>query len=385
MSWLKPILIFCFLIILVLAGIKLVHIRKQQIISVQAAQEPAMAVQTAQVSTGTLEHTQTYRGVLRPEHSINLTPRIQGQIMQMYADAGDRVKNGQLLVQIDDREIKENIQALVAEKKRIEEQIWILEKTHSRQKNLAPGAISQDDLDRTLSNLNQAKSSREKIINEIGQANTRLSYTRLKANMDGRIQKRFQEPGDMAQPGQPIMSLEDVSAGYNIHIRIPPTVQSDVHLGQDILLTRKGQKLNTVISRIHPATTQGSPLIEVEAFVQDPPFGLASGSSLESELMVSRTKGLLVPTRSVLGQENGDIVFRVDADHRIQAHQVQILAQDAEKAVVQGHELQSGQQVVVGPMSQLMRLSSGMKVKSEQMMDKSKQSPIDFQRRKNAN
>jgi len=233
MSWLKPILVFCFLIILVLAGIKLIHIRKQQIISVQAAQEPAMAVQTALVSTGTLEDTQTYRGILRPEHSMDLTPRIQGRIMEVHGDAGDKVKNGQLLVQIDDREIKENIQALVAEQNRIEEQIWILKKTRSRQKKLSEGAISKDEIDRTLSNLNQAKSSREKITNELNQAKTRLSYTRLEANMDGRIQKR-----------------------------------------------------QTVISRIHPATTQGSPLIEVEAFVQEPPFDLASGSSLEAELKI---------------------------------------------------------------------------------------------------
>jgi RND family efflux transporter MFP subunit len=366
MSWLKPILVFSILIILVLAGIKLVHIRKQQVISVQAAQEPAMAVQTALVSTGTLEDTQTYRGVLRPEHSIVLTPRIQGLITEVHGDAEDRVKNGQLLVQIDDREIKENIQALEAERKRIKEQIWILETTRSRQEKLSEGAISKDVIDRTLSNLNQAKSSRERIIHEIRQAKTRLSYTRLNANMDGRIQKRFQEPGDMAQPGQPIMSLEDVSAGYNIHIRIPPAVQSHVHHGQNILLSRKDQKLKTVISRIHPATTQDSPLIGVEAFVQEPPFGLPSGSSLEAKLVVSRTKGLLVPARSVLGQETGDIVFRVDADHRIQAHQIQILAETADNAVVDGLHLQSGHRVVVGPMSQLMRLSPGMKVKFEQ-------------------
>ena len=374
MSWIKPIFVFCVLIILVLAGIKLVHMRKQQIQSVQAAQEPAMAVQTAMVSTGTLEDTQTYRGILLPELSIDLTPRIQGRIMEVHGDAGDRFKNGQLLVQIDDREIKENIQALVAEKKRIDEQIWILEKTRSRQKKLSEGAISKDEMDRTLSTLNQTKSSREKITNEIRQAKTRLSYTRLKSNMDGRIQKRFQEPGDMAQPGQPIMSLEDVSAGYNIHIRIPPAVQSsDVHFGQEIALTFNGQKQKAAISRIHPTTTQGSPLIQVEAFTQEPPFGLASGSSLEAELMVSRTKGLIVPARSMLEQENGNIVFRVDADHRIQAHQVQILAETAEKAVVHGPNLQSGHWVVVGPMSQLMRLSPGIKVKSEQVIDKPEQ------------
>jgi RND family efflux transporter MFP subunit len=373
MSWIKPILVFCVLIILVLAGIKLVHIRKQQIQSVHAAQKPAMAVQTAMVSTGTLEDTQTYRGILLPELRIDLTPRIQGRIMEVHGDAGDRVKNGQLLVQIDDREIKKNIQALAAEKKRIDEQIWILEKTRSRQKRLSEGAISKDQIDRTLSNLNQTKSSREKITNELSQAKTRLSYTRLKSNMDGRIQKRFQEPGDMAQPGQPIMSLEDVSDGYNIHIQVPPAVQSDVHFGQEIALTFNGQKQKAAISRIHPVTTQGFPLIEVEAFTQEPPFGLASGSSLEVELMVSRTKGLIVPARSVLGQENGNIVFRVDADHRIQAHQVQILAETAAKAVVHGSHLQSGHWVVVGPMSQLMRLSPGIKVKSVQMMDKTEQ------------
>jgi RND family efflux transporter MFP subunit len=323
-----------------------------------------MKVRTAAVSHGILQITQTYRGILRPERNMALTPRIQGQIVDIQGDAGDRVQSGQILVRLDDRELQENIQALEAEKKRIEEQIWMLEKTRSRQKKLAQGAISQDEVDRTLSNLNQAKSNRERIISELGQAKTRLSYTRLEANLDGRILKRLQEPGDMAQPGNPILLLEDEAAGYNIHIRIPAAVQADIQPGQNIVLRYKNQKQKAAVTRIHPATAQDSPLIEVEAFVQEPPFGLASGSSLETELVVTRESGLIVPSRAVLSQEKGEFVFTVDEDSRIHTHKVHILSRTADRAVLKENELRPEQRVVVGALSKLMRLSPGMKVET---------------------
>jgi RND family efflux transporter MFP subunit len=364
MPWLKRFIILLLLAALVLAGIKLVHMRRQQIFSVQATKEPALAVQTAPVSDGTLQVSQTYRGILRPERSIALSPRIQGRIVGMQGHAGEHIQDGQLLVRLDDRELQENIQALEAEKKRIEEQIWMLEKTRARQKKLAPGAISQDEIDRTLSNLNQAKSSRERVRNELNQARTRLSYTRLEAPLNGRIHKRLQEPGDMAQPGQPVMILEDSAAGYNIHIRVPAEVHTKLLPGNKVRIHSQGKTQKADITRIHPATSQNSPLVEVEAFMQKPPFELPSGSSLEVELLVSRAMGIIVPSRALLSQEKEDVVFTVNEENRIQMHQVHVLSKTADRAVLMENELQPGQRVVVGALSKLMRLSPGMKVET---------------------
>jgi multidrug efflux pump subunit AcrA (membrane-fusion protein) len=62
------------------------------------------------------------------------------------------------------------------------------------------------------------------------------------------------------------------------------------------------------------------------------------------------------------GNDNCAFVFVVDDDNHIQAQQVQVMARTADKAAVRGNGLSAGQRVVAGPLSQLMRLSSGMEV-----------------------
>jgi len=362
MSWFKRLILFFFLAALVLAGITLVQLRKQQLRSVASPQRPVMMVHTQQVNDDSLEITQTYRGVVRPERTVALTPRIQGHIEHIQSEAGDKIQAGQVLVRIDDQEIQEEMAALGAEKERIESRIWILKKTYMRQEKLVKqGNISQEVFDQTTSDLQQARADLKNITHQLGQARSRLSYTRLKADMNGRVQKRMQEPGDMAQPGKHILLLEDASAGHNVHVRIPAAVQTELQPGQKVVFGYKGQKQQAAITRIHPATTKDSALVEIEAFVQEPPFGLASGASLQTELVIARISGMIVPSRAVFSQKQETFVFVVDEDHRIQPRPVQVMARTADKAAVQG-DLSPGEQVAVAPLSQLMRLSPDMKV-----------------------
>ncbi|MGM0760336.1 MAG: efflux RND transporter periplasmic adaptor subunit [Thermodesulfobacteriota bacterium] len=362
MSWFKRLILLFFLAALVLAGIKLVQLRKQQLRAVTSPQRPVMMVHTKRVIDDSLEITQTYRGVVRPERTVALTPRIQGQIEHMQGEAGDEIQAGQVLVRLDDQEIQQEIAALGAEKEGIESRIWILEKNYTRQEQLVnQGNISQEVFDQTTSDLRQARADLKNIGHQLAQARARQSYTRLHADIDGRVQKRMQEPGDMAQPGKQVMLLEDASTGYNVHVRIPAAVQNEVQSGQKVVFGYKGQKQKAAITRIHPATPRDSALVEIEAFVQEPPFGLASGASLQTELVIARVSEMIVPSRAVFSQEQESFVFVVDEDHRIQPRPVQVMARTADKAAVQG-DLSPGEQVAVGPLSQLMRLSPDMKV-----------------------
>lgn len=362
MPWPKRLLIVVLLLAVPVAGIKLVHMRQQQLRSAQPSPQPAMVVQTATIAAGSLQKRQHYRGVLQPERSIALTPRIQGRIETLQGQAGDAVAKGQLLVTLDDRELRQAIEALQAEQQRLTEQIWLLQRTYARQQKLVKGAVSQEQLDETRSRLQQARASRQKVDQELQQAQTRLSYTQLKAPVKGRIHRRLQEPGDMAQPGQAVMQLESEAAGYNVHVRVPPVVQAGLEPGQEVMLRFGQQSQKAVIRRIHPATAPNSPLVEVEVFVSRPPFGLAAGASLQVALQVAEAEGLLAPARALLPQQQGAMVYTLDQNQRLQGHHVQVLAATEQQVDLAGPALKAGQQVVVAPLAQLMRLQDGMLV-----------------------
>lgn len=344
------------------AGIRLVQMRKQELDSAKAPEKPVMAVFTARAEKDEFSVVRSYRGEVRPEKTIQMAARIQGRIEEINGRAGDGFNSGKILVRLDSREIREKLQALKAEQEKIRHRVWFLQRTHERQKELMGGAVSREQYERTVSDLSQARADMKRIEHELEEVRTRIGYFSLKAGFPGRIQTRLQEPGDMAQPGKGILLLEDKSAGYNVRIGVPSEVQADLKPGQKITLRSGKDSLQAEITRIYPAALSPSPLIQIEAHLKKPPFGLPGGSSVEARLHQEEMQGVTVPARAVLEQEEGAFVFCVNEDSRIQAIPVTIRGRNRDRVLVRG-EIRENDQVVVGPRSLLVRLSPGILVR----------------------
>ncbi len=362
MRRLKIFLLLLLAVFFLAAGIRLVQMRKNELDSAKAPEKPVMAVFTARVEKGGFSVARSYRGEVRPERTIHLSPRIQGRIEKINGRAGDGFNSGKILVRLDSREIREKLRALKAEKEKIKHRVWFLQRTHERQKELVGGAVSREQYERTVSDLSQARADMKRIEHEREEIRTRLGYSRLNAAFPGRIQTRLQEPGDMAQPGKGILLLEDQSAGYNVRVSVPSEVQAGLKPGQKITLRSGEDSLQAEITRIYPAAVSPSPLIRIEAHLKKPPFGLPSGASVQARLHREELMGITVPARAVLEQKEGAFVFRVNEDSRIQAVPVTIRGRNRDRVLVRG-EIRENDQVVVGPRSLLVRLSPGILVR----------------------
>ncbi len=362
MRRLKIFLLLLLFVFFIVAGIKVVQMRKHELDSAKAPEKPVMAVFTARAEKGEFSVVRSYRGEVRPERTTHLTPRIQGRIEKINGRAGEGFNSGRILVRLDSKEIREKLQALKAEKEKIKHRVWFLQRTNERQKELVGGAVSREQYERTVSDLSQARADLTRIEHELEEVRTRIGYSSLKAGFRGRIQTRLQEPGDMAQPGKGILLLEDQSAGYNVRIGVPSEVQAGLKPGRKITLRSGEDSLQAEITRIYPAAVSPSPLIRIEAHLKKPPFGLPSGASVEARLHQEKMQGVTVPARAVLEQEEGAFVFRVDEDSRIRAVPVTIRGRNRDRVLVRG-EIRENDQVVVGPRSLLVRLSPGILVR----------------------
>src|SRR5208337_5246681 len=74
---------------------------------------PRISVKTAQAHAGRIVRTVEFSGVLVPNHTVNIFAKMAGIATAVTADVGNRVAAGQLLVQIDTKEL--NAQLTVAE------------------------------------------------------------------------------------------------------------------------------------------------------------------------------------------------------------------------------------------------------------------------------
>ncbi|AZC32342.1 Macrolide-specific efflux protein MacA [Pseudomonas chlororaphis subsp. piscium] len=157
---------------------------------------------TVQVSRGTIESSVTALGTLQPRRYVDVGAQASGQIRKIHVEAGDPVKEGQLLVEIDpatqqakldaSRFSIENLQAQLQEQRA---QNQLARQKYQRQQNLAAGGATRDeDVQTARAELKATQARIDMIQAQIRQAQAslrsdqaELGYTRIYAPMSGTV------------------------------------------------------------------------------------------------------------------------------------------------------------------------------------------------------
>lgn len=157
---------------------------------------------TVQVSRGTIESSVTALGTLQPRRYVDVGAQASGQIRKIHVEAGDQVKEGQLLVEIDpatqqakldaSRFSIENLQAQLQEQRAQNE---LARQKYQRQQNLAAGGATRDeDVQTARAELKATQARIDMFQAQIRQAQAslrsdqaELGYTRIYAPMSGTV------------------------------------------------------------------------------------------------------------------------------------------------------------------------------------------------------
>ena len=157
---------------------------------------------TVQVSRGDIESSVTALGTLQPRRYVDVGAQASGQIRKIHVEAGDPVKEGQLLVEIDpatqqakldaSRFSIENLQAQLQEQRA---QHQLAQQKFRRQQSLAAGgATREEDVQTAQAELKATQARIDMFKAQIGQAQAslrsdqaELGYTRIYAPMDGTV------------------------------------------------------------------------------------------------------------------------------------------------------------------------------------------------------
>jgi membrane fusion protein (multidrug efflux system) len=197
---------------------------------------------------------------LEAKQATIISARILARIEKINSRAGDLVKKGDLLIQLEQNDLqsqvlqaKQNVNAMQARYKEAKQN---LDRSIELVKTKLVSAFEVDKNRATYqaiyAELTAAKQA-------FSQAQTTLSYASLTAPIDGRIVDRFAEPGDTAQPGIKLLSL------YNpLSLRVEAQVREQLALtlthGQniEIELPSVNKTIMGEVEEIVPAANTGS-------------------------------------------------------------------------------------------------------------------------------
>ncbi|UCH20129.1 MAG: efflux RND transporter periplasmic adaptor subunit [Deltaproteobacteria bacterium] len=183
-------------------------------------------------------------GTVASGEKILLSARTSAYVKRIFASAGDRVREGQTLVRLDNRELKERLAAAEAGLQQAEIEY---ERT---QKLIAADATTDQAL-------TAAKSAFETARAQVQQIKVMLTFTEIKSPIDGKVTDRRIEAGDLANAGQVLLG---VFAPQNMRIEVPVPVRlvEKLQLGQivEIELDRPARpftgKVTEVVGEVDP-------------------------------------------------------------------------------------------------------------------------------------
>ena len=168
-----------------------------------AIQVPVAAVQLKSVGTG-LE----LDGFVQPVKQSTISAQASGRIATLLVKAGDKVRSGQLLATIDDREAQTGVQSSQAQMAQAQAQLRNAQAQFERTRDLqSKGFVSAAALDTAQSQLKGAQAGRDQASAGARQSALAQGFTRVSAPYDGWVLQAHAEAGDLAVPGKPLLTM----------------------------------------------------------------------------------------------------------------------------------------------------------------------------------
>ena len=147
-------------------------------------------------------------GVIQPVQQSTVSAQASGRIATLLVKAGDKVKSGQLMATIDDREAAVGLQRSQAQVDQANADLRNAQANFDRSKDLqTKGFVSRAALDTADAQLKRAKAQRDQATAAAQQSNLAQGFTKVTAPFDGWVLQTDAQAGDLAVPGKPLLVL----------------------------------------------------------------------------------------------------------------------------------------------------------------------------------
>lgn len=262
----------------------------------------ATTVVAAQVTMHTFTDGLRALGTAQARESIVLTPKVADTIRVLRFDSGDRVRRGQVLVEMSSVEQAADVAEARASSDAAQEELRRTQELFDR------GFASQARLDTVRAAANAAEA-------RLNAGGSRIADRTIRAPFAGVVGLRTASPGQFMRPGDQIGTLDDVSE-IKLDFDVPETQISRVAGGVEIVAHTAAYPDRTftgviadVDSRVDPTTRT----VRVRAMLPNTDEVLRPGMLLTVEVRSNPRQAMAIPEMAILDQADGAYVYRVVA------------------------------------------------------------------------
>lgn len=281
-------------------------------------------------------------GTLIGKEGITLRPEVAGRVTQLLFTEGQTIEAGQPLVQLDPA-------ISAAQVAQAEAELALAQRNANRASALVGrGAGTAQAADETSSQLRVAQA-------ELQVAKTNLDKARITAPFSGTVGIRQVSLGDYVQPGQNLVSLQDLTA-MKLDFRVPESALSHLAPGQKVELSVSpypGEVFEGQVTGIDPLVDEATRSIAVRAEIPNRDGKLRPGLFAEVTLTTeNRPDTLFVPASAIVPMGGKFFVFTI-TDGKAALTPVELGERESERVVIT-KGLSAGAQVVTAGTNKLL-------------------------------
>jgi membrane fusion protein, multidrug efflux system len=283
---------------------------------------------TAIVHSAPMAETLTVAGTVRSATISPLAAKVMGNVTRVWVSEGDRVRAGQLLLEIDDRDVRAQSDRARAGREAVSgaaesarAQAALAQTNFERYAALRQrGSVSQAEYDAAQAAAKVAEAELQRALAQqreagaaVEQAGVVEGFTKIHAPIDGIVTARLVDPGAQAAPGMPLLTIE-AQDHFRVETTLPDDLASAVHAGDAVTVEANGRRYELGVTQIVAAVDpmSRSALVKID-LPRD--AVVRSGAFARVAFVVGQRSGVAVPLAAV--QRHGELanVYVVGSDN----------------------------------------------------------------------
>lgn len=241
-------------------------------------QKDPIAVETSTVQASNSSFIST-SGQIKALDQATMSTRMMGYIEEIPVEVGQKIKKGQQLIRINSQELSAKKAQVAAQINKAEANFKNAKRDYERYQNLLKkNSISQKEFDNVETAYNMAKANQEAAQQMKAEVQSQFAYTNLQAAFDGVVTNIYAEVGNLAKPGEPLLTIENPSK-FEVRTSVSESQISNINTGDevDVYISSLSLKTTAKVSEVAGSASQTNGQYVVKVILDKNPEGIKSG------------------------------------------------------------------------------------------------------------
>jgi RND family efflux transporter MFP subunit len=292
-----------------------------------ATQSAVIYVKTTMVRPSGTGQALNLPGTLQGFVQAPVSARAGGYLRRWTKDIGSRVKQGELLAEIETPELDQQLSQAIAARNQTASSLELAKSTLDRWEALRKrDAVSQQELEEKRSGYAQARANLAGADANVERLRELENFKRVTAPFAGVITRRNVDIGDLIDSNKPLFTLSQTDP-LRVYVNLPQAYAQLVKPGQTAVVTQaelRGRTFSGKVARTAGSIDAGTRTMQVEITLGNRDGALLPGAFVNVELAAAPSGTLTVPSNALLFRSQGPLVAKVDSSGSVHLQAVRL-------------------------------------------------------------